>query len=169
MVKGLMEPIRSDRPKRRQIRLPAAVYGESGARVLVTFTVVDRKPVFTDPALAAACVELIQEQAGTDAIGVLAYCLMPDHVHLLVRVDGRVDVIQFVKSFKSRSTRMAWTHGHSGQLWQRSFHDHVLREIDDEREYLRYILANPARVGLVETWSDYPHSGSFEYEITDLS
>jgi putative transposase len=90
-------------------------------------------------------------------------------VHLLVRVDGRVDVIQFVKSFKSRSTRLAWTFGHPGQLWQRSFHDRVLREMDDEQECLRYILANPVRAGLSEAWTDYPYSGSFAYAIADLS
>jgi putative transposase len=164
-----MERIRADRPIRKQIRMPAAVYGEPGARVLVTFAAIDRKPVFADPVFVQECVDLIREQAGTDAIGVLVYCLMPDHMHLLVRVDGQVDVVQFVKSFKSRSTRLAWTYGHPGQLWQRSFHDHVLRETDDEQECLRYILSNPVRVGLSEAWTDYPYSGSFAYAIADLS
>ncbi len=92
---------------------------------------------------------------------------MPDHIHLLICVNGEVDVVRFMQAFKGKTTNLSWRYGLSGQLWQRSFHDHVLRESEDEDEHLRYILANPVRAGFVETWNDYPFSGSFAYDLAD--
>ncbi|HEX3723321.1 MAG TPA: transposase [Nitrolancea sp.] len=157
-----------ERPQRKQIRLPSAVYGQTGTRVMLTLVAEGRQRIFEKPELASACIDLLHEQATLDAIAVLAYCLMPDHLHLLARVDGTTDMIRFVQAYKSRSTRLAWQHQHFGRLWQRSFHDHFMREIDDELHSLRYILANPIRSGMVETWQDYPFSGSFVYDLADL-
>jgi putative transposase len=55
-----------------------------------------------------------------------------------------------------------------GQLWQRSFHDRLLRESDNELERVRYTVANPVRSGLVDEWQEYPFSGSFVYDLADL-
>jgi REP element-mobilizing transposase RayT len=157
------------RLQRKQIRLPSAVYGQPGVRVLLTIIVDGRQRIFETPILANACIDLLREQSEHDEISVLAYCLMPDHLHLLVRVDGVINVIRFVQAFKSISARIAHQLGHEGHLWQRSFHDRLLRETDEELESAKYILANPVRSGLVETWLEYPFSGSFTYDLTDLA
>jgi REP element-mobilizing transposase RayT len=160
--------MRVDQPRRKQIRLPTAVYSQTGMRALLTIVVEDRQRVFEQHEFAIACIDLLRDRATHDKIGILAYCLMPDHLHLLTRVDGTVSVIRFVQAYKSLSTRLSRTHGQTGHLWQRSFHDHLFRETDDEREAIRYVLANPVRAGLSETWHDYPFSGSFTYNLTDL-
>jgi REP element-mobilizing transposase RayT len=156
-------------PRRKTIRLPVGVYGQPGTRAALTLVVDGRRRIFENPELARATLDLLRQQADRDRIGVLAYCLMPDHLHMLVRVDGTVDVIRFLQDFKGKSTRIAWSHGHAGTIWQRSFHDQLLREMDSEIETVCYILANPVRRGLVDAWPQYPFSGSFIYDVDDLS
>jgi REP element-mobilizing transposase RayT len=47
----------------------------------------------------------------------------------------------------------------SKHLWQRSFHDHVIRNDDDLRETLKYIVLNPVRRGYVSKPEFYPFTG----------
>ena len=73
------------------------------------------------------------------------YVIMPNHIHMIIAIPkdtgdrGRSPLQQIVRNLKSYVTRMA---GFSP--WQKSFHDHIIR---DEAEYLRiwkYIDDNPA-------------------------
>ena len=86
-----MDPTDSQRQKRmhrKTIRLPASTYNEPGLRALVTIATVDRQPAFADVNLAKDCVDLLRSYAMHHSIAVLAYCVMTDHMHLLLRVDG---------------------------------------------------------------------------------
>jgi REP element-mobilizing transposase RayT len=47
----------------------------------------------------------------------------------------------------------------SKQLWQRSFHDHIIRNDDDLRETVKYIAMNPVRRGCVTKPQYYPFTG----------
>lgn len=87
----------------------------------------------------------------------LAWVLMPDHVHWLIRlgeVDALASVVNRLKSASARGANRALCR--SGPLWARSFHDHTLRAEEDLRRSARYAIANPVRAGLVERAGDYP-------------
>ena len=86
------------------------------------------------------------------------FCLMPDHLHLLLRV-GQAGLVEVVGDVKSRTTREWWAHGGGGALWQRSFYDHGIRGSRDFDETVRYIVENPVKAGLVEDWAEYPFVG----------
>jgi len=90
---------------------------------------------------------------------------MPDHVHLLISASERESIIEFVREIKSLSTKMAWQHGYSGTIWQRSFYDHFLRKDEDCKMVANYIVHNPVRAGIVQHWQNYPFSGSLVYEL----
>jgi REP element-mobilizing transposase RayT len=98
-----------------------------------------------------------------EEIAVIAYCLMPDHLHLVVegRCDG-ADCLEFVRVFK-QTTAFARKKEHGGQLWQDSFFDHVLRDTEATQRVVRYVLENPMRAGLVRYPWEYDHSGSLVY------
>jgi len=53
---------------------------------------------------------------------------MPDHLHLLVTPEGGASLSIVLGQYESFVTRSAWGHGVVGALWQRSFHDHILRK-----------------------------------------
>jgi len=63
----------------------------------------------------------------------------------------------------------AWKSRRNVHLWQTGFHDRVLREADDTRAVVRYLLNNTVRAGLVQTAADYRWSGSSRYTIAELA
>lgn len=122
--------------------------------------------------VSAALVEDVRTQfvrtAHEEAIEILAYCFMPDHVHFLVAgtSDGS-DLQRFVSIAKQRSAHVARQRIH-GRLWQPGYFDRILRNDDDIVDVARYILANPVRAGLVESPLDYPFIGSSILSTHDL-
>jgi len=145
--------------RRKPNRLPLAVYRDAGAYSL-TLTCAHRRADFADKGLVESCIETLCSCAEKHGFAVLAYCFMPDHVHLLVEGDAGSDVPQFVKDFKQR-TGYAYRRVRGEALWQKSYYDHVLRREEDVREAARYVVGNPVRAGLVTAARDHPYSGSF--------
>jgi putative transposase len=107
------------------------------------------------------CLQKLRGAAAKNGFEVVAYCFMPDHLHLLVRAAENTDLVAFVRLFKQLSgyayRRLT---GDSEVLWQTSYHDHVLRQQEDLYAAARYIWGNPVRAGLVESAEKYPYSGS---------
>ena len=119
--------------------------------------------MFGDPAVAAAAVEVLRERAAAAAVPVYGYCVMPDHVHLVLGPSPSCDIVTFVGQFKNLAQRAAWQHGVDGRIWQESFWDHFLRADEDVERTVVYALNNPVRKGLAATWREYPFAGSLVY------
>jgi putative transposase len=128
----------------------------------------ERRPVFKDGSVVAAALEQIRRTATEECFEVLAYCFMPDHVHLLVTaVDEESDLRRFVKISKQRSG-YDYTQRTSRRLWQEGYFDRVLRDDADAREYATYIVTNPVRAGLVANAAEYAHVGTARWTIEEL-
>ena len=85
--------------------------------------------------------------ATEERIALLAYCVMPDHVHVLTQgLDAEASARTFVTRWKHATACAAWQ-GVRGRLWQRSYYDRVLRPWDETLTAVRYIIANPAGPG----------------------
>jgi putative transposase len=96
---------------------------------------------------------LLRESADP-AVSVLAACLMPDHLHLLVApADG--DLLAWLARLKSLTTRAAWAHGFKGALWQPRFHDRAVRA-EEAGGVLAYVLNNPVAAGLAAEPGGWP-------------
>ena len=104
--------------------------------------------------------ETMLHAAAREGLFCPAYCLMPDHIHLLW-MGLRRDTDQ--------RNGMKFLREHLGPLlhphhFQHQAHDHVLR--DEERKegaFARicfYILANPVRAGLIQEAEVWPHGGA---------
>jgi REP element-mobilizing transposase RayT len=88
-------------------------------------------------------------------VKVLVACFMPDHVHLMISLDGQGSSLsQYVRQWKTLWSRRLAT-PEERPFWQRSFYDHWMRR-DEERDYAVYIIGNPVRKGLVRDWQEYP-------------
>ncbi len=89
-------------------------------------------------------------------------CVMPDHVHLLLRTIQRPDgswptgaeVVHSLKSFTSNQINPA--RGRTGPLWQREYFDRLVRSGPEMDEANRYIQRNAQRAGLCGKAMDYP-------------
>jgi putative transposase len=143
------------RPK----RLPHVSY-VGKARYFLTFCVRDRRAAFEEAELAGSAMTQFLRTATEEWFAILAYCIMPDHAHLLVEgLADDSDLRHFAKLAKQRSG--AVHKRKTGQrLWQEGYFERILRDDDSGRDLARYIVNNPVRKGLVASSSDYAHSGS---------
>ena len=120
----------------------------------------ERRATFRDQSVASMVVEQILRAAQRFEFDVLAYCLMPDHAHLLVHGRSeRSNLHRFVKRAK-QSTGQIYAHAVKEPLWQDSYYDHVVRPEDNLAGIVSYIIENPVRAGLVISPFDYPFVGS---------
>jgi putative transposase len=111
---------------------------------------------------------LLLQSSAARGFEVLAYCFMPDHVHLLLQgTSSDSDLRSLVTLWKQRS---AYAHRQTtgAALWQSSFHDRVLRSDEGVRTAAAYIVANPLRAGLVDDLHAYPFWGSSRWSRADL-
>jgi REP element-mobilizing transposase RayT len=75
---------------------------------------------------------------------VAAYCVMPDHVHLLLEglTEGRPQSVKAAVHDWKRRTGFAWKRLTGQRLWQRGVHDYVLRDDDAVPAIVRYLVGN---------------------------
>ena len=147
-------------PKRKFIRLPEYDYSSPGA-YFITICTKDRRCILSDitvgaDALGGPCPQLTdtgkaveQYILSTDrmiSFHVDNYVIMPNHIHMILRIDSGPprasaptvsDAVGALKRLVNRKL------GHN--LWQRSFHEHVIRNEHDYREIWEYVDTNPAR------------------------
>jgi REP element-mobilizing transposase RayT len=114
--------------------------------------------VLLDARIRDAMIEALPVAAGIAGCQLMAWCLMPDHVHALLRLgpDGG-DILRFLHSYKSWTGRIMTEAGLPG-TWERSFWDRHSRNSDDVSTLVRYALCNPVRAGLCDTWEEWPYS-----------
>lgn len=100
---------------------------------------------------------------------ILAYCFMPDHLHIVVEgLADDSDLKAFAKLAKQYSGySYARSHG-GGKLWQKGLNDHIVRERADLFERVRYVVDNPVVAGLVVRPEDYPFLGSQRWSLEQL-
>ena len=137
-------------------------------RYFLTFTTHDRTPHFTH----GEAVDLVRSQilraARQHQFSVIAYCFMPDHLHLLTEgVSDGSDLRAFIKAAKQFSGHH-FKQQHHAKLWQRYGYEHALRDDVERALTLRYILDNPVGAGLVKEPADYAFLGSDCYSIAEL-
>ncbi|MDH3596812.1 MAG: transposase [Rhodospirillales bacterium] len=103
---------------------------------------------------------LLAEHAAAEGVAVWAYCLMPNHVHLVLVPPEEGALRRALGEAHRRYTRRVnlredWR----GYLWQGRFASFVM----DERHLLaaaRYVELNPLRAGLVRRAADWPWSSA---------
>jgi REP-associated tyrosine transposase len=112
--------------------------------------------------------EQILRSATDTGFAVVAYCFMPDHVHLLVEAQSEAsDCRQFIKRAKQFSGYY-FKQKFGVRLWQRYGFEHVLRDDEPTLGVARYTLENPVRGGLVQRVEDYPFAGSAVYPLAEI-
>ena len=143
-----------------QRRLQDFDYADPTAIVFVTICALPGTSPFTDHRLAQTVIDSLTWLRTARGMVIYAYCLMPDHLHMLVRLGtSGWDLGTAMGAFKSFTTRQSWTLGGTGPLWQGRYYDRVLRVSEEARGVSEYIRQNPVRTGLVAEAEAYPWSG----------
>lgn len=101
-----------------------------------------------------------------------AYCIMPNHVHVvfeplsrsewhsdLLKSDGHSDLLplnKILQSLKRRTARQAnIILGREGAFWQDESYDRVIRNSEEYIRIINYVLENPVKAGLVSQWNQW--------------
>ena len=158
--------------QRKQIRLKEYDYSQPGA-YFITVCSKDRQALFWNQAGSGIVGAAISRpQNGTDIpcrlshfgqiveqaiqnidlcyedVCIDKYVIMPDHIHVLLRIERRADNIRpYDVALSTVIGQMKrWASKEAGEaLWQKSFYEHVIRGDEDYREVWSYIEGNPGR------------------------
>ena len=125
--------------------VPYHVTQRGNRQGLVFFTDDDRK----------SYLGLLKDYAAKHSIEVLAYCLMTNHVHLVLVPDNGPDLHRALKPVHMRhAQRINRLHGWKGHLWQGRYFSSAL---DDAYLWaaIRYVERNPVRAGIVNRAEQY--------------
>jgi putative transposase len=146
--------------RRKNIRLHPIHY--RGRRwFFITICCDARRAVFSNGKRVQNLIECLKTTATSCQFAVHAYCVMPDHFHMLVEgVVPESDLLLFVRKSKQASSR-DYSKNENAPLWQKKFYDHILRPKDSPEAVSWYIWMNPVRKGLCTLPDQYSYSGSF--------
>ncbi len=118
-------------------------------------------------------VALIVEQAMLHFDGrryrLLAWCVMPNHVHAMIETVEGISLSDVLHSWKSYTANQAnAVLGRQGEFWQREYHDRYIRDAEHYAKALHYIEENPVKSGLVKQAVEWSFS-SVHYRNTPIS
>jgi REP element-mobilizing transposase RayT len=130
-------------------------YSAAGEEYFLTFNLQRPQHGLIEPTLLSRVFVELQMLASDGSWFVRTGVVMPDHMHLLVRLSDRVLLAEAMRHFKGR---LAPVLHQRGLRWQRSFFDHRMRHGEDCLPVFLYIFLNPWRAGLVgfnESWPGF--------------
>lgn len=123
----------------------------------------NKAPIFQEEHEKRRMYRFLKEGMKDLSIEIYAYCIMSNHLHLLLKADLKelaVYVHRFARNFAEYYN---WNHQHVGHVFQGRFRSECI----DSEEYfwacLRYIHLNPVKGGLVRNMVSYHYSSAREY------
>ena len=158
----------NDLPKRKQIRIQNYNYSTPGA-YFITICTTNKQNLFWNSVGAdsirphhlplshigkIAEQGILQIESHYDAVSVDKYCIMPNHIHLILQIhsdpNGRMISAPTVSTVVGSMKR--WVSKQANiNVWQKSFYDHAIRNQQDYDEIWNYIENNPLKYALKRT------------------
>ena len=121
------------------------------------------QPTFFSDDDYQAYIDLMAEWCGTHDVAIWAYCLMPNHIHLIA-VPEKAETLRLAigEAHRRYTRRINFREGWRGHLWQERFSSFVMDE-----PYLiacvRYIENNPVRAKLATSPDKWPWSSALAH------
>jgi putative transposase len=123
----------------------------------VTAATRNRRPVFRSRQAADLMLAQMGRLRDELAFLLLAYGVMPDHIHLIIVPGDVADLSEIMQSIKGRFARL-WNKqmGHQGSVWQPRYYESAVRTETQLKRWIEYIHQNPVRAGLAVSPDKYP-------------
>lgn len=116
--------------------------------------------VFFSESDSTAYLDLLAEHCGRRDVEIIAYCLMPNHVHLVLVPPAEDSLHRVLRPVHTRfAQRINRLRGWTGHLWQGRFFSAALDE-DYFFAAVRYVERNPVRAGIVARAEHYRWSSA---------
>ena len=152
----------------RPLRSPVANPPNAIRTFLVTSVTWERRQLFRSERMANLLLDVLFSYRHQAAFYLHEFVLMPDHFHLLMSVpaDRTLEkAVQLVKGGFSYRARKEL--GFCSEIWQRSFSDQFIYDLDGYENCREYIRANPVRARLVTEAETYRYSSAHPGFVLD--
>jgi 1-hydroxy-2-methyl-2-(E)-butenyl 4-diphosphate synthase len=112
--------------------------------------------------IAELVVDAMRHFDGTRYV-LVAWSVMPNHVHAVVTPAAGENLEKILHSWKSFTAKRAnEILGNSGEFWQEEYFDHVVRDGEDLKNQVRYVLKNPERGRASAEWTGSRYGVTWE-------
>jgi REP element-mobilizing transposase RayT len=116
--------------------------------------------LLADPEYAAIVQESLISGHGS-SYKLIDWCVMPNHVHVLVRLLNSASLGSIVKRWKATTAlQISRLLERRGSLWMRDYHDRLIRDMDHFHNARAYIRNNPVKAGLCATPDEWVFSSA---------
>jgi putative transposase len=131
-------------------RIPRYLQGGGVAHVLSRGN--NRAQVFHNAGEYFDFIMLLDKARARSEVDLFAFCLMPNHFHLVVRFDEIGQLTNMMRWWlTAHVARYRLVHSTSGHIWQGRFKSFPIQEDEHMLTVLRYVLVNPCRAGLARS------------------
>jgi len=118
-----------------------------------------RQKVFLKDEDSIRYLEILSKYKKRYNFAVYGYCLMPNHVHLILDPDTRDNLAKIMQAVNQSYTRyFNFQYKKSGHLWQGRFKSMVIHKDEYLLDCVKYIELNPLRAKIVDSPLDYQWS-----------
>ena len=151
-------PKGSSQLRKGRISLPGTIYFITKATLERLENGVSYKAgvLLTDgvPEIITGSLKWLEEQ---DYLELLAYTIMPDHIHLLFKLKEKESLSKVLQKFGSFTGRQICLKlDRPGGIWQEGYYDRAIRDEEELQRAFAYILNNPIKAGYVTDLIDWP-------------
>ena len=96
------------------------------------------------------------------------FCIMPTHIHLLIRPKEGTCLSRIIQEIKTRSAKW-WNFVHGGidHMWGERFYSRVIRNRQEYQHVMNYIDQNPVAAGFTLSPAEWSGSGAF-YKVHNI-
>ena len=121
----------------------------------------NREKVFFAQSTREKYLALLKEYRDRWNISILAYCLMTNHIHLLVKPHEPESLFKMMQGVSQGYAKyINRRYKRTGRLWESRYYSCVVEEEDYLWAVARYIEQNPGRAKLVRQVENYPYSSA---------
>jgi REP element-mobilizing transposase RayT len=115
-----------------------------------------------DPKCAAVVAEALCYFDG-ERYDLIEWCVMPNHVHVMIRLRSEHSFEEVVRSWKNFTARkINQLLGRSGRLWAADYFDRLIRDEEHLVRARRYVRMNPVKAGLCHTPEEWRWSSAWK-------
>ena len=142
-------------PKRGQAALRHGRFSQANASYFITLCTLNRVSGLAEPVLFDGLLNLLLALEKNGVLHVRCLTLMPDHLHMVIRLGEPKTLSEALRLFKGRASVLLRAHG---LAWQRGgYYDHRLRPDEPVGPVFRYIFLNPYRKQLLNPGDCWPY------------
>jgi len=141
---------------------------EENAAYFITAVTKDRTRIFEDTRNCKILLVTIEYFKLILDYKLYGFCIMPEHLHLIIHPVGKNDFSYIMKMLKgSFARKFNKINNKEGKIWQKGFYDECVLDSYGLIKKIEYMHNNPVKANLVSSPEEYPYSSYNHYFTTN--